>query len=424
MSGEPRRAQGFARRRAACWPAVVALGLLGGFGTPSSHAQATVAAATFGNPTSIAFPNTLTAMVTADVNGDGKTDIVTAYNVNGSAGGICVMLGQNNGSFKSPTFWGLGPNGVPASGPALGLAVADLNGDKKPDIVTANLFTGDGSFGGVPAIINMWFQSGNGNFANQQGYTASAGLFGYDYYGPTSVTVSDVDGSGKPEIIVGSGGVVDVWAYWSSGQYSGWGVVGHYNPPTSGGWVWMPAAVGDVNGDGKPDVVASGGSQVDVLLNAGNGTFAAAQTYGVASGSIAVAVGDVNGDGKLDIVTAGYYSSNVNVLLNNGDGTFGAAQVYATAATPNSIALGDFNADGKLDIATTGTEIDVLLNNGDGTLAAAYAVGPAGSSVNVADFNGDGLPDLAQIDGSGTSVDVLLNTSTPPSSGGGGKGHK
>ena len=69
---------------------------------------------------------------------------------------------------------------------------------------------------------------------------------------------------------------------------------------------------------------------------------------------------------------------------------------------------------------TTGAETDLLLNNGDGTFGTAQKVGPAGSSVVVADFNNDGLLDLAQIDASGTSVGVILNTSTPP----GGKKHK
>jgi hypothetical protein len=134
-----------------------------------------------------------------------------------------------------------------------------------------------------------------------------------------------------------------------------------------------------------------------------------------------VALGDVNGDGKLDIVTANSSSGSVNVLMNNGDGNFGTARAYAVVGAPNSIALGDFNGDGKPDIATTGTAVDVLLNNGDGTFEAVQEVGPAGRSVVVADFNSDGLPDIAQIDGSGTRVDVILNTSTPPS---GGKGHK
>jgi hypothetical protein len=413
LSGEPRRAHGSPRRRAACWPAVAALGLLGGLATPDTHA---VTAATFGNPISTAVPNSysLVAMATGDINGDGKPDVVAAANlgVPGQLAGVYVMLGRGDGSFTTPTLWPWAYTGVDL-GPILALAVADLNGDQKPDIVTAHAFVGSGT--DTPyAMINVWLQTqtkkGNFGFGNQQAF----GIWSYSYQGPTSVTVSDVDGSGKPEIIVGSGGAVDVWRYGS-------GLLQHYSVPGGFGWYYSPAAVGDVNGDGKPDVVASGGTEVDVLLNqGGNLGFAAAQTYAVAGVATSVALGDVNGDGKLDIVTANSGNGSVDVLLNNGDGTFGTAQVYAVAGSPNSIALGDFNGDGRLDIATNGTEVDVLLNNGDGTFGTAQAVGPAGRSVVVADFNGDGFADIAQIDGSGTSVDVILNTSTPPS---GGKKH-
>jgi hypothetical protein len=322
-----------------------------------------------------------------------------------------VVLSTKKGGFGSPTFWPL-KSGI--SHPILALAVADLNGDGHPDVVTANTYSGDGSFGFPPRTIYVLLNDGKGNFGTSGQQIYYGGANGSGYFAPTaSVAVSDVDGSGKPEILVSNAMMVDVW----SGM---WYLAMTYNAPSEyfGGIVPTILAVGDINRDGKPDIVAVSGSWVDVLLNTGNGVFAAGQTDVLGGDASAVALGDVNVDGKLDIVAAVPTLGGVSVLTGNGDGTFGTLQNYAVVEAPNSLALGDLNADGKLDIVTTGTaEVDALLNNGDGTFGAAQAVGPAGSSVVVADLNSDGLPDLAQIDGSGTSIDVILNTS-----GGGKKG--
>jgi len=122
---------------------------------------------------------------------------------------------------------------------------------------------------------------------------------------------------------------------------------------------------------------------------------------------------DAKDDLAVTVVTASGTTTSygVSVLQNLGDGTgtFAAARTYTLGGSAASIAVGDFNKDGKLDIVTAGAEMDVLLNNGDGTFGAAQKVGPAGSQVLGADFNGDGYADLAQIDGSGAGIDVLLN---------------
>ncbi|CAF1223666.1 unnamed protein product, partial [Rotaria magnacalcarata] len=113
----------------------------------------------------------------------------------------------------------------------------------------------------------------------------------------------------------------------------------------------------DVNGDGKPDIIVanSASNNVGVLLNIGNGTFAVQTTYSTGSGSApyCVVAVDVNGDGKPDIIVANYYSNNVGVLLNIGHGTFAAQATYSTGSGPICVAAPDINGDGKPDIIVT-----------------------------------------------------------------------
>jgi hypothetical protein len=362
----------------------------------------------FRSPISTAVSNSM-AMVAADVNNDGKADLIVARR--DQVAGY-VFLGLGNGHFSAPLSW----EGSPGTETPTVLAVADINGDGKLDIVTGNDPNDGGAFG-ERASVNVFLGRGDGNFSSSQP------IFGFSVPNAQSIAVSDVDGDSRPDIILAGSGVVDVAIQGSNANFP-WSVQSYTTVDLGATGGPSRVAVGDVNGDTKPDIVVAGGKNVDVLLNSGTGTFGTAQAYDAAGAVFAVAVGDVNGDGHLDVVTANLdwssYSRSVSVLLGRGDGTFGTPQIYATGGSPTSIALGDFNNDGKLDIVTTGAEMDVLLNNGNGTFGASQAVGPGGSSVAVADFNGDGFLDLAQIDGSGASVDVLLNGVRATK----GKGHK
>jgi hypothetical protein len=130
-----------------------------------------------------------------------------------------------------------------------------------------------------------------------------------------------------------------------------------------------------------------------------------------------VAIGDLNADGKPDLVTANYPSATVSVLLGNGDGSFGAKTDFATGSGPISVAIGDLDADGKPDLAAasrTSNTVSVLPGNGDGSFAAKtdFATGTGPQSVAIGELNADGKPDLVAANYTSSTVSVLLNMST------------
>jgi hypothetical protein len=161
---------------------------------------------------------------------------------------------------------------------------------------------------------------------------------------------------------------------------------------------------GDFNGDGIPDIAAAqDAGPVVIALGNGDGTFTLQNTdFQTGPGLICMAVGDFNGDGKLDLVLANGSTGTATILLGNGDGTFTASSSSpATGAYPVSIAVADFNGDGVPDLAVANNQsnsLTILLGNGDGAFTSTATGAQTGSApffVTSADFNGDGVPDLA-----------------------------
>jgi len=181
-------------------------------------------------------------------------------------------------------------------------------------------------------------------------------------------------------------------------------------------------AVGDFNGDGKPDLIApsnpsNAGAGVTVLLNNGSGGFspAAAGPFALGISALAIAVADFDGDGILDLAIPDRLNNNISIWLGDGAGGFrDAGGRFATGGTPWGVAVADFNADGKPDLAVANlgsNSVTVLLGDGAGGFLSpgrTLAVGSQPLGVATGDFNGDGLPDLAVTNSGDNSVSVLL----------------
>jgi hypothetical protein len=204
-----------------------------------------------------------------------------------------------------------------------------------------------------------------------------------------SVTLADFDRDGYPDMaVLVDGGAVDIFF---NDHKGGFGNYTSYAVPGSGTILAV-----DLNDDGWPDLLISGGSAV--LLNNGNGTFRMGTPL-VTKGSVEHFVaGDFNKDGKVDL--AAVEGKQIEILLNKGDGTFTSGQILTLSGGSSNAVIGDFDGDGNLDIANSeGNKTLVWWGKGNGSFAAPLQILPPTTngfdSLAVADFNNDGLPDLA-----------------------------
>ena len=300
-----------------------------------------------------------------------------------------------------------------------------MNGDGKLDLVVVN------DCGAVPidfegncpyATLDVMFGNGDGTFSPPESHQL-------DGWQPASVALGDLNGDGKSDIVVAdicnmpntcsatgctcTTGLVEVLLN------EGSGILSKPIAYDSGAPFGRSVALGDVNRDGKLDVLVGNDGYVGVLLGNGDGTFKPAVTYG--SGS-SLTVGDVNSDGKPDLPAAVQVSSSgvASVLVGNGDGTFKPAAFYPTGGEyARSVAVADVNGDGKPDLVVANLfgiwpdqrAVGVLTGNGDGTFQPAVTFDSGGGtfSAAVGDLNKDGRPDVVVVNTTGLGLGVLLN---------------
>jgi hypothetical protein len=374
-------------------------------------------------------------VTTADLNNDGKLDLLW---VSPTAGTVSVALGNGNGTFAAPRSFRAEAN-------ARALAVGDFNADGKLDVITAN----------ATGTLSLLKGNGDGTFQAPATLTLQGGS-GVQAY---ALAVGDMNGDGKPDLVVGAEGKLytnhgityqDALIYVLTGKGNGTfnaasplHVQG--DPPgqaiawTTPGLSPVNLALGDVNGDGKLDVVAAtfrnfatigntppGNRPIYLLPGDGRGGLSQGPMIGLAFESASLSLADFTGDGRLDLAVAttdGGGNGYVMFSVGNGNGTFQPTQHIGYISGPFfSVATADLNHDGKLDLVVTsanylggsGTGIGVLLGNGDGTFQAmqTFGKGTSYAALVVGDFNGDGYSDVAAMDISGSLISILLNDKT------------
>jgi FG-GAP-like repeat/Putative Ig domain len=338
------------------------------------------------------------AVITADFNGDGKTDLAVA---NGD-GTVSILLGNGDGTFITET-----PLNVGAS--ATSLTAGDFNGDGKLDLAVAS--------SGIPGSISIFLGNGDGTFQAPAPYAVGNA--------PTSVVTGDFNRDGKLDLAIANSIDHTVSILLGNGD----GTFRTQVPYAAGVTDVAAVALGDFNGDNELDLAVTNPTDgtVSILLGNGDGTFQTpvAYTPGTASTDqpTAVAAVDLNGDGKLDLAVTNLNAKTVGILLGNGNGTFQPTVTYPTTSGaltgPGAITAGDFNADNKVDLAITNqanNTVAILLGNGDGTFQSPSesTTGNFAAGVAAGDFNGDGRLDVAVANTTDGTVAVMLQRPQPP----------
>jgi M6 family metalloprotease-like protein len=327
------------------------------------------------------------SLAIGDLNGDGKSDLVSADR---SASTVSVLLSDGDGAFGAKTDFATGVN------PRC-VAIGDVNGDDDLDLAVANSSSN---------TVSVLLGNGDGTFGAKTDFGTGTT--------PYSVAIGEFNGDGRPDLVTANYASATVSVLLGNGDGT-FGAKSDYGTGSNPRLV----AIGDLNGEGNADlaVANSSSNSVSVLFGNGNGTFGAKSDRAMGNSPSSVAIGDLNRDGKPDLAVTNEGSATVSVLLNNGDGTFGTKSDRGTGSSPSSVAIGDLNGDGKRDLVVanySSNTVSVLPGNGNGGFGVRrdFGTGSRPLSVAIGDLNEDERPDLATADYSSNTISVLLNNCT------------
>jgi hypothetical protein len=357
--------------------------------------------------------NMADGIAVADFNGDGKPDLVASYLEDNS---VRVLAGSGGGNFQTAVAYKVGKQPI-------SVTTGDLNLDGYADIVTAN--TADDT---ISVLLNNG--GGTGTFGAAQTYNV-----GRD---PYNVAIGDLNGDGFPDLAVTNIGDNTVTILY-----------GPFNNPAVETMQLLQTcanpygvAIGDFRHSGQNDVAVTcfGSAQMEVFLNNGMmpgqppvtpTTFQSPLMYSTGTQPTSIVLGDFNRDGNLDIVTGNAISNNVSFFAGDGGGSFNPNGVTSFALNfPVSIAAGDVNGDGILDLVTVApnfNQVAILLGKGDGTFLPRmeFATGQQPWATALADFNYDGKLDIAlantvnRVNLSTPAKQIQYMTQFPPTGSGG-----
>ena len=352
------------------------------------------------------------SVAVGDFNGDGKIDLVTANYDNGAGRTLTVLTNNGTGGFGSNATFTVGTPFpfVPPEGfyqAPWSVTVADVNQDGKPDLVSANYTSGAGN------RLTVMTNNGAGIFSSNAILTVGSG--------PKCVAAGDVNGDGKIDLISAnySAGTLTILTNAGNGTF---GFNATLQTVKNSGFV----VAADLNNDGKLDLFSVSEdsatsmptiSKLVIFTNSGSGIFGSNATLNLPGVSRQAAAVDVNGDGKMDIVAYAALNgvASLVVFTNNGIGNFSLSAGFPlTRDMSFSLTTADVNGDGKIDFISANADyrMTILINDGSGnfSLFSLPQVGKKPYSTAAADVNGDGKMDFITANNFDNTVTVLTQT--------------